>query len=202
MEQTTTETEKPKDMSWQEAAIEANEPAPRHFTDKLPCKLSDGEMLEIARRQSVQKKKREAYEEETKRIVSERKNGLAVLVAEEKTLENIFDTGREDRDIAQVEYVSFRVGKKWKIRLDTDERFDERALTAQERQSLLPNVNGAQLSLAAAATGATTEATAPAEVAAENGASVHDSADGDDAEEMLAAAEDDEDDEDLEDEDD
>lgn len=146
---TTTETtnSKPAGTTWQEAATasaiaqQPGDPPPKHFVERLPCVLSDRETVAVARRFADAIARVTSFNEETKQIASERKAKRTKLEAVAKEYEDATRTGRVQREVECIEYVSFQQNRKWRVRTDTNETTEEQPLTASERQTQL-NIGG------------------------------------------------------------
>ena len=155
MSETTTESTNNGASDWAAAAAAsaaANaepEVSEKHFTEILPVKLSDREHKAAYERARDATKKLKAFDAETKALTSERKAKRAELEAAESAAGDVADTGRIEREVPCVERVSWKQNRKWRVRLDTNETFDEQALSDDERQAELPlpasavSVNGA-----------------------------------------------------------
>lgn len=120
------------------ASQDAQDPPPRRFREKLTCRLSTEEQMKIGLQYADTVERKTDFENESKRLAAERKSALAKIIEDEKRLRDAFRTGRIDRDVEVVEQTSIRLGKKWKMRLDTGENYDEKPLSAEERQTHLP----------------------------------------------------------------
>ncbi len=152
--------------TWQAVIEESNEPPPQKYMEKISITLDPEERLEIGLKYTDAVKKRARFADQTKQIMSARKSDLARLEADEKELGEAFSTGRVEREVEVIEYKSLRLGKTWKVRKDTGEHFDERALTIQEREELTPRSSAKQLSLADAAKSSPTAVVPKAEESA------------------------------------
>lgn len=142
-----------KNADWKEAAAasaEAQKEADvreKFFVEKLPVKLSPMGRLAASDRARDATRKLKAYDNETKTIMTDRKAERARLEAVELELGEVADIGRIERDVRCVERISFALNRKWRVRLDTNETYEEDALSNAERQAELPIADDKQLSL-------------------------------------------------------
>jgi hypothetical protein len=144
---TTTETTKPnpeKTTGWAEAAAasaaaqEPGDPPPKKFRARLTTKLTDREFREHGQKLADITAELDEFESETKQIMADRKATKAEIDGRRRRELQILSTGREDRDVECVEHVSLRQGRKWRVRLDTNETYEEQPLSDGERQASLP----------------------------------------------------------------
>lgn len=140
--ETTTTTDKKQE--WVDAANEATahqesiDPPPKRFRARLTVLLSDRELVEVGRKYSDAEAELEAFDDETKELAAERKASRAEIDGRRKKYRQIFSVGREDRDVECVEHISIRQGRKWRVRLDTKETYQEEPLGESDRQTVLP----------------------------------------------------------------
>lgn len=139
-------------MTWGDAAAEAAQidPPPKRFRQRLTVKLSDREVAEHAQRYADADAELEEFDAETKRLAGERKSARAEIEGRKKKHRQACSTRREDRDVECVENISIRQGRKWRVRLDTNETYEEEPLSESERQASLPlaKSDDGQLSIA------------------------------------------------------
>lgn len=135
---------KPTGTSWQNAAAASaaaqapGDPPPKRFTERLPCVLTNEERIKVAIRMADARQRFDAWNAETKQIMTDRKSRSKKLEAIAKEYEDATRTGRVQRDVMCEERVSFQQNRKWRVRLDTNELVDEQALSVEERQASLP----------------------------------------------------------------
>lgn len=136
-------TERTETTTWSAAvkAAASIDPPPKKFVARLTCTLTDRELAEHGRKCADADAELENFDADTKQIVATRKGDRAVIDARKKRHRQILATGREDRDIECMEHVSIRQGRRWRIRLDTGETYEEAPLTESERQPGLPFAN-------------------------------------------------------------
>lgn len=140
---TETQTETPK-TTWAEAAAasaaaqEPGDPPPKRFRARLTTKLTDREFREHGQKLADITAELDEFESETKQIMADRKATKAEIDGRRRRELQILSTGREDRDVDCVEHISIRQGRKWRVRLDTKETYDEEPLNEGERQASLP----------------------------------------------------------------
>lgn len=142
-----------KNADWKEAAAasaEAQKDAgvrEKFFVEKLPVKLSDKEIRAAGRRLADSGPTLERYDEETKTLIADRKAARAQIEARAAVDGDMVRTERTEREVRCVERISFALNRKWRVRLDTNETYEEDALSNAERQAELPIADDKQLSL-------------------------------------------------------
>lgn len=91
---TTTNTEADPRAAWNEAAAESEaaqrpaDPKPKYGIERLPCLLSDKEIVDVARRFADARNRIDEFDAETKALSSERRAKKAKLQAQAKELED------------------------------------------------------------------------------------------------------------------
>ena len=112
---------------------EERTPISRH----LRCSLSDEEVAERADRAAHLLSQRDGLEEEMKSEAKSRKAVIERVEAEMRQASTEVRDHATYRDVDCVEVRDFKRGSVYVERLDTGECFDERAMTAEERQAPL-----------------------------------------------------------------
>lgn len=136
------------DPTWADvaqASAEQDDTETKRGTMRLPCALTEHELAEKGVEHARGTIAIAAYEEETKALIKalkeERAEGLAALSAPIKTLAGELNTKQVTRDVDVTFCKSFRLGKKWIVRMDTGEELTgEHAaepLTQKDRQQAL-----------------------------------------------------------------
>src|SRR5687768_5351845 len=126
MTEPTTETNAaPPKATWQDAIMasmanqqQPGDPKPKFFIEKLPCLLSDKEIVDVARRFADARNRIDEFDAETKAIASDRKAKKAKLLATAKEYEDATRTGRVMRDVRCAEFTSLAQNRRWRVRLD------------------------------------------------------------------------------------
>lgn len=122
------------------SAPETNDPPPRRYTERLERKLTSAERLLAAATHVGSIEAIEAFELETRSIATDRKHSLRALETTEERLREIVKSGSEMADVECEERIDFRLGRKFRTRLDTGEVLGSDPLTDADRQARLPGM--------------------------------------------------------------
>ena len=133
------ETENP--VGWNEVMrASAEQVKSEEFDELLPCKLTEKEMAEIARKTGKIRLERRAVDHQLKMAKDRFKSQLDVLDASLEELGEKAELGVESRMVGCREDHLYRLGQLRVTRLDTGEVIRERALLSHERQATLPGI--------------------------------------------------------------
>lgn len=116
-------------------------PAPRRFTQLLPCDLSPQDRLTIGSSMAAKLGEAAALQDEQKRTNESFKIRVNALDDEVRTLGKKLRDGYEDRVVECVEERVFETGTVRVRRVDTGTIVAERAMTLEERQMPLPGTD-------------------------------------------------------------
>lgn len=122
------------------SAPENNDPPPLRYTARLERKLTSEERLLAAATHVASIEAIEAFERETRSSAADRKQSLRALETTEERLREIVKSGAELADVECEERIDFRLGRKFRTRLDTGEVLGSDPLTAADRQARLPGM--------------------------------------------------------------
>lgn len=104
----------------------------------LKCVLTPNEKMQLADGLAQDMDRIQRLNRDLVALVSEMKGKIKEVEARIQKDASLFRQGYEMRSVAIQIYKNYRVGKVSKIRLDTQEQYDERAMTGDERQQFLP----------------------------------------------------------------
>jgi hypothetical protein len=124
----TKKTKGPKDDGIKVSAI----------TKRLPVKLDDDVLLERGHQLVENMRKTATAEDEREKENKRRKSDIDLLEGVTSKLCAIISTGYEEREVDCEVRRDFKHGKVTTIRTDTGEVVDERTMTAEERQEMMP----------------------------------------------------------------
>lgn len=161
--ETTTETTKPTKRK------KNKDRAPRTFHERMPCRLTDVELVERGASLAEAFAEAETLEADRKNANDGFKARIEIAEGKVRDLSNVLRTKQETREVELIEEYIFATNTVRVKRGDTKEVVRERAMTQDERQETLPLEDSekekeAPKAKAAAAEGEAAEITDPAAV--------------------------------------
>lgn len=144
--QTTTEPTTNKEK-WNEAAnasattqadAKTNGKPPRSFTERMPCKLTDAELVDRGAQLADAYAKADALEAERKNTNDGFKAKIELVEQQVRDLAGTLRSKQETREVELLEEFDYRTFTVRVKRADTGEMVRERAMTKNERQEELP----------------------------------------------------------------
>lgn len=113
------------------------------FTKLLPCKLTEVEKVTRGRELASRMEDREQVQMHAEEAKSEFKAQIQAHEAVIDQLKRIVLDGSERREIECMYHKDYENNTVLTIRTDTGEEVDSRRMTTEERQEMLPMVDGA-----------------------------------------------------------
>lgn len=117
----------------------------RNVKRELPCKLTDEELLRVARQRATKEAEKAQLEADLAKEIKRRKDQIAELADEIQKQGRELHTGEQDRTVPCNEVFRRALdGTGWihTIRMDTFDEVERRPATAHETQRYLPAVEG------------------------------------------------------------
>ena len=129
---------KPKDDT--KPASKAGKPpvAPKNYKERLPCKLTDPERLEVGNLIVLADDEVSQLEDQKKEAADGFKARIELAEGKRRELVGKLRSGTETRLVDCIERFVWERGAVQEIRTDTNAVLSERAMTADERQGKLP----------------------------------------------------------------
>jgi hypothetical protein len=112
-------------------------PAPKAFKDRLPCRLTDKQKIDVGDLIVEADDKLSALEDEKKAAADSYKAKIELAEAARRELVQKLRTGSEVREVVCIERFVFERNAVETIRTDTMAKLSERAMTQDERQGKL-----------------------------------------------------------------
>ncbi len=117
----------------------------RNIKRELPCKLSDEELLRVARQRATKEAEQMQLEADLAKEQKKRKDQIAELADEVRKMGRELHTGEQDRTVPCNDvFRRAKDGTGWihTVRQDTFDEVERRPATAHETQRYLPTVDG------------------------------------------------------------
>lgn len=140
-------TEKTNAEKWDAAALasaetqaekKTNGKPPRSFTERMPCKLTDAELVDRGGKLADAYAEADALEAERKNTNDGFKAKIELVEQRVRDLAGTLRTKQETREVELLEEYDYRTFSVRVKRADTGEMVRERAMTKNERQEELP----------------------------------------------------------------
>ena len=129
---------KPKDDTKPASRAGKAAPPPKAYKERLPCKLTDKEKLEIGNLLVAVDDEIDTLEDDKKSAADGFKAKIELAEGKRRELVQKLRSGEEVRAVECIERFVYERNAVEEIRTDTNQKLSERAMTADERQGKLP----------------------------------------------------------------
>lgn len=106
-------------------------------TDRLPVRLTEEDLLDFGLKLARIQAERAEHDKNVESAKRAFKAKEAELEAKREFLSTAIANGEVNKEVPVEHWADWSTNRAWTVRLDTGERYGERALSAEERQSML-----------------------------------------------------------------